>query len=302
MPVCVGVAKKCERFCYYTKKSNFVLYLQAKLANQKLRWVKIYALFFVCVFFPLFDDVLPDRMRGIPQNGHHRDGNHVCPLLLMAFPSLGGRNEKKAVYSDLAIIALGTGLFKGNLQALVGRLYDNPTYESKRDSGFSLFYMFINVGAMFAPTTAQAVVNTVLKSHHWIYDSRIPELVHKLRTGGLSQEAQQEFLRIAQLQEPSVTLNRLSDFGHQYVQVLGTAYQLGFGVACLSLIASFILFIWGRPTYEPLTRSASSTKQTTASQPETLSPHETKERLTALILVFIAVIFFGWLFTKTVLP
>lgn len=40
--------------------------------------------------------------------------------------------------------------FQGNLQALVGQMYDNPQYSSMRDSGFSLFYMFINVGAIFA--------------------------------------------------------------------------------------------------------------------------------------------------------
>ena len=45
----------------------------------------------------------------------------------------------------LFVIAFGNGLFKGNLQALVGQMYDNPQYSSMRDSGFSLFYMFINV-------------------------------------------------------------------------------------------------------------------------------------------------------------
>ena len=55
---------------------------------------------------------------------------------------------------SLILIALGTGLFKGNLQVMVGRLYDGPDYSSQRDSGFSLFYMAINIGAMFAPTAA----------------------------------------------------------------------------------------------------------------------------------------------------
>ena len=45
----------------------------------------------------------------------------------------------------LFTIAFGNGLFKGNLQALVGQMYDNEKYEKMRDSGFSLFYMFINV-------------------------------------------------------------------------------------------------------------------------------------------------------------
>jgi dipeptide/tripeptide permease len=57
------------------------------------------------------------------------------------------------------LISLGTGLFKGNLQVMVGNLYDDPKYADKRDSGFSLFYMAINVGSLFAPTTAVGIKN-----------------------------------------------------------------------------------------------------------------------------------------------
>ena len=60
---------------------------------------------------------------------------------------------------SLILIALGTGLFKGNLQVMVGRLYDEPQYAANRDSGFSLFYMAINIGAMFAPTAAIKIMD-----------------------------------------------------------------------------------------------------------------------------------------------
>ena len=65
---------------------------------------------------------------------------------------------------SLILIALGTGLFKGNLQVMVGRLYDEPQYASKRDSGFSLFYMAINIGAMFAPTAAIKIMKWAQES------------------------------------------------------------------------------------------------------------------------------------------
>ena len=55
------------------------------------------------------------------------------------------------MFAALALIACGTGLFKGNLQVMVGNLYDDPAYSAKRDSAFSIFYMAINIGAMFAP-------------------------------------------------------------------------------------------------------------------------------------------------------
>ncbi|MBQ0033996.1 MAG: MFS transporter, partial [Bacteroidales bacterium] len=56
------------------------------------------------------------------------------------------------------LISFGTGLFKGNLQVMVGNLYDDPRYADRRDSAFSLFYMAINIGAMFAPTAAVKIM------------------------------------------------------------------------------------------------------------------------------------------------
>ena len=50
-------------------------------------------------------------------------------------------------------------MFKGNLQVMVGNLYDDPQYASKRDAGFSIFYMAINIGAMFAPTAAVMITD-----------------------------------------------------------------------------------------------------------------------------------------------
>ena len=66
--------------------------------------------------------------------------------------------------ASLILIALGTGLFKGNLQVMVGRLYDEPQYAQNRDSGFSLFYMAINIGAMFAPTAAIKIMKWAQES------------------------------------------------------------------------------------------------------------------------------------------
>ena len=70
----------------------------------------------------------------------------------------------------LFTIAFGNGLFKGNLQAVVGQMYDNPKYADKRDTGFQIFYMFINIGAIFAPFFAIAVRNWWLQSHGLFYN------------------------------------------------------------------------------------------------------------------------------------
>jgi len=115
-----------------------------------------------------------------------------------------------SIYVALGVISLGTGLFKGNLQALVGNLYDDPKYSAKRDSAFNIFYMCINIGAMFAPTAAEAVNNFILKASHYTYDGRIPAMAHKFIDGTLASPA--EYLSIAQLQDHSITLETLSTF------------------------------------------------------------------------------------------
>ncbi|MBQ8521610.1 MAG: MFS transporter, partial [Bacteroides sp.] len=74
--------------------------------------------------------------------------------LLLAVPLGSGFPAIAAMGGALALICAGTGLFKGNLQVIVGNLYNDPKYASKRDAGFSVFYMAINIGAMFAPTAA----------------------------------------------------------------------------------------------------------------------------------------------------
>ena len=61
--------------------------------------------------------------------------------LLLSFPLGGDTLAMIAMLVALLFISLGTGLFKGNLQVMVGNLYDDPKYASKRDSAFSIFYM-----------------------------------------------------------------------------------------------------------------------------------------------------------------
>jgi len=291
-----ALANLGERFGYYTMIAIFVLFLQAKYGYSEAAAGEIYAIFLMFVYFlPLVGGFVADRWLGYRKSVTIGMVIMFIGYMFLAFPSMLGGKEIIAIYTALGVIAIGTGLFKGNLQALVGRLYDNPAYESKRDSGFSVFYMFINVGAMFAPTTAQGIVNYVMNKSNLFYDSRIPELFHKLDAGALSQSAQAEFLSIAQVQDTSVTMNTLHTFGSHYVSALGGAYQLGFGVACISLVISFLIFILGRKLYMAPEKSKSA-KQLQTDQEEALSPKETKDRVLALMLVFAAVIFFWMAF------
>src|SRR5665647_269470 len=219
-----ALANLGERFGYYTMIAIFVLFLQAKYGYSEAAAGEIYANFLMFVYFlPLFGGIIADRWLGYRRAVTIGMVIMFIGYVLLAFPSIIGGKEIIAIFAALAVIALGTGLFKGNLQALVGRMYDNPQYSAKRDSGFSLYYMFINVGAMFAPTAAQGVVNFVMHKVNLTYDSRIPELFHKMEAGGLSTSIKNEFLSIAQLQDASVTMDSLHQFGSHYINALGGA-------------------------------------------------------------------------------
>lgn len=292
-----ALANLGERFGYYTMIAIFVLFLQAKYGYSEAAAGEIYATFLMFVYFlPLFGGIIADRWLGYRKSVTLGMVIMFFGYVLLAFPNIIGGKEITAIFAALAVIALGTGLFKGNLQALVGRMYDNPVYSAKRDSGFSLYYMFINVGAMFAPTAAQGVVNFVMHKVNLTYDSRIPELFHKMEAGGLSASVKTEFLSIAQIQDTSVTMDSLQQFGSHYIQALGGAYQLGFGVACISLVASLAIFLLGRKTYMIQSEKIKSTQKQTDLATEEITPAENRERIIALCLVFVAVIFFWMAF------
>ena len=81
-----------------------------------------------------------------------------CGYLLLSVPLGGNVLALVVMILALLLIGIGTGLFKGNLQVMVGDLYNEAQYADKRDSGFSIFYMAINIGALFAPTAAVKIM------------------------------------------------------------------------------------------------------------------------------------------------
>jgi POT family proton-dependent oligopeptide transporter len=84
--------------------------------------------------------------------------------LLLSVPLGGDTLALVVMLGALIAIGFGTGLFKGNLQVMVGDLYNDPKYAEKRDAGFSIFYMAINIGALFAPTAAIRIMEWAQQS------------------------------------------------------------------------------------------------------------------------------------------
>ena len=281
-----------ERFGFYTMIAIFILFLQAKYGYSAGEAGQIYAFFlFFVYFFPLFGGILADKVLGYGRTISIGLVVMFIGYFLLFLPTTMNSGFGLIVIA-LAIISLGTGLFKGNLQALVGNLYDDPKYDPKRDVAFNIFYMGINIGAMFAPTAATSVSNWILNKYNLSYNARIPALSHAFLDGNLTETT--EFLAEAQAQDASVTLETLGSFSENYVNALSESYHYGFGLACISLIVSMIVF-WGFRKYyahADLTEKQKSKSEELKKQMIVLTPKQTRDRLIALGLVFFVVIFF----------
>ena len=290
-----------ERFGFYTMVSIFVLFLQAKYGLSAAATGLVYSTFMVGVYiFPLLGGFLADRFLGY---GKTISLGMIVMLLgyaLLAIPTQMATGFA-LVIAALAVIALGAGFFKGNLQALVGCIYDDPKYDALRDRAFTIFYMGINIGAVFAPTASEKVSNWILSGAHFTYDARIPALANNFIKGTLADAS--AYLGIAQAQDAGVTLETLKQFSERYINSLSKSYHLGFGVACISLIISMLIF-WGFKKYyrqADFTEKQKSKSEALRSQVVDLTPQQTRERLVALGLVFFVVIFFWMAFQQSAL-
>jgi proton-dependent oligopeptide transporter, POT family len=145
-----------ERFSYYGMRALLILFMTAAVVDGGLGMDAqtagaIYGLYTACVYlFALPGGWLADRLIG--QRRAVLWGGVVIALghFSMAVPAVSGAlGELPPFYFGLALIVVGTGLLKPNISTMVGELY--PEGGARRDAGFSIFYMGINIGAFAAP-------------------------------------------------------------------------------------------------------------------------------------------------------
>lgn len=296
----LALANTGERFGYYTMLAIFTLFLQAKFGFTATVTSNIFAGFLALVYFlPVVGGILADKFgfgKMVTSGIVVMFVGYIC----LAIPAGNNALGIAAMIGSLFLIALGTGLFKGNLQVMVGNLYDDPKYASKRDTAFSIFYMAINIGALFAPTAAEKITDWYMKSHNFIYNGDIPALAHQYLDGTLSGEAMSKFVSLASEQGIGADAASLTSFANDYINVLSESYHMGFAVACVSLIVSMLIYVLGRKTFKHADVNNNAKQDAgndeAAVHVQELTPAETKSRVIALCLVFAVVIFFWMAF------
>ena len=294
----LALANTGERFGYYTMLAIFTLFLQAKFGYTAAETSTIFGSFLAAVYFmPLVGGILADKC-GYGKMVTTGIVVMFVGYLLLAIPTAANLTGKMMMFGSLFLIACGTGLFKGNLQVMVGNLYDSPEYSSKRDTAFSLFYMAINVGALFAPTAATKVTNYILGSAGFTYNAQIPSLAHQFLNGTITPEGN---ATLSSLQAAQGFTGDMSAFCSTYIEKLSEAYNYGFAVACISLILSMAIYVCCRSMFKHADYNSKQAKAVNNYNEPELTPAQTKERIVALLLVFAVVIFFWMAFHQNCL-
>jgi len=293
-----ALANMGERFGFYTMMAILALFLSAKFGLTGGQAGIIYSVFYFSIYVLAFlGGIIADRTKNYK-------GTILVGLILMslgyfliAVPTGTPVPADKFVLFlsitciGLFTIAFGNGLFKGNLQALVGQMYDNEQYAKMRDSGFQWFYMFINVGAVFAPFTAVGVRNWWVGRSGFEYNSDLPKLCHEYIANGVNMPGFERFSELAAASgQGSLSI---AEFANQYLGVFATGFHYAFAVAIGAMAISMTIYLLNKKKFpDPATK----VKAAVGVQAGEMNVAEIRQRIFALLAVFAVVIFFWFSF------
>ncbi|MDR2918589.1 MAG: peptide MFS transporter [Tannerella sp.] len=288
-----------ERFGFYIMMAILVLFLQAKFGFDGTQSGLIYSIFYFSIYILAFvGGLIADKTKNFKRTILIGLVLMALGYVLIAIPSPTPVKEFSLYLTltciGLFVIAFGNGLFKGNLQALVGKMYDNEKYSKMRDSGFSLFYMFINIGAVFAPLIAVLVRNWWLSANGFAYNADMPALCHGYLANTLNAET------TAQLGEFAAQFGQtdLMAFANEYLNVFTTGFHYAFGCAIFAMCISLVIYLTNKKNFpDEQTELANVQKANlSATTNVEMDAKEIKQRMYALFAVFGVVIFFWFSF------
>jgi POT family proton-dependent oligopeptide transporter len=226
-----------ERFGFYTMMAILVLFLQAKYGLSEEDAGGYYSWFYFGIYaLALVGGIVADVTRKYKTVILAGIVIMFTGYVVMALPG----NPLALTLAGLFTIAFGNGLFKGNLQAVVGQLYDNPKYSKVRDSAFMIFYMGINIGAFFAPFVATGVRNWFLKTQGFMHDGSLPAMCHAYQRGSL--EDTSKFQELAD-KVSGMPVADLSAFAQNYISAFSIGYNYAFGIAAGAMVISLLVYV-----------------------------------------------------------
>ena len=257
-----ALANMGERFGYYIMNAVLLLFLCSKfgISDDAAGW--IYAVFYFLIYvLSLPGGMIADRTqkyKGTIISGLVVMASGYALLSIPVFSQVTGGISWVLMFTCFALllIAFGNGLFKGNLQAIVGQMYDNFEAEaakkgpealeeakSKRDSGFQIFYVFINIGGVIAPFVAPLLRQFWLKAHDLAYNSDLPRLCHLFNDNpNMNETDMANLTKLAQ--EVGHTGAVDSAFTTQYLEIFNTGVHFSFIASVVAMLISLAIFVY----------------------------------------------------------
>lgn len=292
-----------ERFGYYIMNAVLVLFLCSKFGLDEETSGIIYSVFYAGIYvLSLVGGYIADRTQNY--KGTITRGIIVMAVgyAILAVPILATESNTTQLLVltcvALFLIAFGNGLFKGNLQAIVGQLYDNPQYAPKRDAGFQIFYVFINVGGLIAPFVAPALRSWWLGVHSLQYNAQLPALAHQYLDGSIDATGMSNLNELVTKVGGTIAdaPDALGNFCTQYLDIFNTGIHYSFIASVAAMLISLSIFLWCKNRLpNPAKREAVASVQYTAEEKLAMAK-EIRQRMYALFAVLGIVVFFWFSF------
>ena len=306
-----------ERFGYYIMNAVLLLFLCSKFGLDEGTSGFIYSMFYFGIYvLSLVGGVIADRTQNY--KGTIQWGLVIMAIgyVLLSIPILATKGNISWLLTftcvALFLIAFGNGLFKGNLQAIVGQMYDDmeadavaagmsneeiKSIKERRDSGFQIFYVFINIGGLIAPFVAPLLRQWWLGVKGMVYDAGLPALCHQYINDAANMTGEQMTNLTALMEKVNhggLDLNNLGEACNSYLKVFNEGVHYSFIASVAAMFISLAIFV----AYKRLFPTPAKKKDTdvisyTVEEKKAMAK-EIKQRLAALFAVLGVCVFF-WL-------
>ena len=319
--IAAALSNMGERFSYYIMNAVLLLFLVSKFGLPDGTAGVIYSVFYFGIYvLSLVGGIIADKTQNYNKTIQWGLIIMAIGYVVMAIPLFSKTAEGAILDSGagwwtiliitcmaLLFIAFGNGLFKGNLQAIVGKLYDEFEEEAakkgpealaeakdRRDSGFQIFYVFINIGGFFAPFIAPFLREWWLKAHHLVYNADMSGLCHQFLADGQTTQKFTETMS-AVMQEGYVFTDTAA-FCSDYITVFNQGVHFSFIASVLAMAISLVIFLTNKYKLpQPAKKEHAEVIEYTAEEKLAMAK-EIKQRLYALFAVLGIAVFFWFSF------
>lgn len=310
-----ALANMGERFGYYIMNAVLLLFLVSKFGLSDATAGVIYSVFYCGIYvLSLVGGLIADKTQNY--NKTIQWGLIIMALgyVALSIPVFSQTDGDAMWWGILVLtcvallmIAFGNGLFKGNLQAIVGKMYDELEEEAakkgpevlaqakdKRDSGFQIFYVFINIGGLIAPFVAPLLRQWWLKAHELVYNADMPALCHQYLADGVVTTKFTETMQQVMASGYQFTDNVA--FCQDYINVFNTGIHYSFIASVAAMLLSLVIFLCTKKIFPQPAKKTTDNAVTYTAEEKAAMAQEIKQRMYALFAVLGVAIFFWFSF------